>query len=97
MYITQYDKTSFYEPAEGGYYYEGLEFIQSYRVKHGKAQKELDKLYRDLKRNAPKRYRVTRGSRCVCISTGNVGEGYELHIECRRKIGHLEKGAQTYC
>lgn len=80
-YVTVYERYPIYEPAEGGYYYDGrypIESVICYNYK--RAKKILDKMADKYDVYTIRRY---------------VGEGYDVHIE--QKYGQYTSGRQIYC
>lgn len=100
-YITEYRQYPIYEPAEGGYYYEGTEMVQYTRTNNIKRARKL------LKKMVTEYYEcegILTPDAVEGISTlGNhhyhstryVGEGMEWHIET--KLGKNEHGWRPYC
>lgn len=80
-YVTLYERYPIYEPAEGGYYYDGrypIESVICYNYK--RAKKILDKMADKYDVYTIRRY---------------VGEGYDIYIE--QKYGQYTSGRQIYC
>lgn len=95
MYITCYEKYAIYEPAEGGYYYEGLQMISTRKIRHGKARKELARLAKQHEADGAHRVSLWRNGLDVAESK-YIGDGYEYFIESKRKIGRHAKGWEPY-
>lgn len=101
-YVCEYTQYPIYEPAEGGYYYEGAQ-LTSYVKTHSlrRARKILNKWVKEyydaeniLTPDAEAALDEHRGSHWF-YSTRYVGEGMEWHIET--KLGKHEHGYHPYC
>ena len=89
-YVTWYDKYPIYEPAEGGYYYEGLD--ESYCYKFGtlkNAKKWLKKWAEEYG------YKVSSNGKHAYEESHYIGEGTVIHIETVRGIHTC--GYHPYC
>lgn len=87
-YVSLYEKSAAYEPAEGGYYYDCSEIIESYRVRSlRKARKLLAE------------YAEEYGLKvCGNHAYGNykyIGDGFDVHIET--VFGKHNSGIKPYC
>ncbi len=90
MFISHYEKYPIYEPAEGGYYYEGRELTEYAEVSENEAQNELDELFEELKGEGY----VRLGNRIEFYGK-YIGEGDVYIIE--NVLGENEKGKEVYC
>lgn len=102
-YVTKYRQYPIYEPAEGGYYYEGTELEYYVKTKSlNRARKLLKKVVTE---DAPWEYTphteeeikeaLTGTKNHFYIFTKYIGEGEEWHIET--KLGKHEHGWRPYC
>lgn len=100
VYLSYYEQYPIYEPAEGGYYYAGLELIESERLSKRQAKKLFDERAKKLLEetnddpypwmmgNPLYGRQMTRGSKYI-------GDGAYYCIEKRQ--GMHEKGWEPYC
>ena len=102
-YVTEYREYPIYEPAEGGYYYEGVEMIQSRTFQtFRKARKHMNRTYKDVVKNEMP---YIEGCGQTFFSNENhlyfgafgkyVGDRWFYVIE--RKQGREVRGATPYC
>lgn len=97
MYITRYVKTAYWHPEEGGYYHDGLQLDQAYKVKHGKAAKEIRKIAKRLRQEYGRRWDIYTDDKSFVIATNHYhGEGEEWYIEGKRKVGCHTEGDKMY-
>lgn len=98
-YVTIYDEYSIYNPAEGGYYYTGVDISQSWGFQTFRAAKRfLRKLYKDFIEQG-----YTKESKWFCTSNHQffgmegeyIGSGWFVQLE--RKQGKSVKGWEPYC
>lgn len=102
-YITEYRQYPIYEPAEGGYYYEGTEIVQYTRTTSIKrARKILRQMVLEAKpwEDTPHteeeiREALESTKNHFYIFTKFIGEGMEWHIET--KLRKNEHGWRPYC
>ena len=91
-YISLYELYPIYEPAEGGYYYEGATHLGSQKCSSLRKARSIMKHvvesgdYGEMTIATP--WRATSDSKYI-------GEGYELRIETRP--GCHERGYHPYC
>ena len=98
-YVTMYEKYPIYEPAEGGYYYNGIEVnwsleFQTYR----KARRFLKKCFKDcIKCNdhKDKYWHTNENHSCFGVGSQYIGEGWYVKLE--RKQGADVRGFTPYC
>lgn len=98
-YVTIYSRYPIYEPAEGGYYYSGIEMIESNEFREfRKAKRYLRKLYKQCiaDRDHEDKYWFSNGSHTKFGVGGKyIGEGWYVVLE--KKQGNDVKGWQPYC
>lgn len=102
-YISRYSQYPIYEPAEGGYYYEGTsldEYIRTTSLK--KARKLLKKMVQEDRpwEDTPYSEEEMMDTFSVpqnhfYVFTKYIGDGVEYHIET--KLGSHEHGYRPYC
>lgn len=106
VYLSHYEEYPIYEPAEGGYYYEGVELVKSERMSLRKAKREIKKLFLELKEDPyeEKWFKcLNYRERSMKLNPGmmlvrhgeHIGEGSMICIE--RKMGEHERGWEPYC
>ena len=98
-YVTLYNKYPIYEPAEGGYYYEGREIGWSFPFQeYRKARRFLKKCFKDCVAcgDTKDEYWHENASHSrFGVSSKYVGEGWYVTLE--RKQGSEVKGWTPYC
>ena len=100
-YVCEYNQYPIYEPAEGGYYYEGTELVRHKKTRSlKKARRWLREWAKDyyeweeeLTEDA-KEY-IDNANNHIYYMTKYIGEGVEWHIETR--FGKNEHGYVPYC
>lgn len=89
-YVTWYDKYPIYEPAEGGYYYEGMEAHGYFKCGSLKrAKKYLEKWAKE------EGYVISTNGRHAYEESRYIGEGTVMHIET--VLGIHTCGYVPYC
>jgi hypothetical protein len=106
-YIVQgYDRYPIYEPAEGGYYYEGLEPEDADgHIRYANldaAKKALAEIVDEANDGYDKRdegyMMISRdGLRAFTVNERYIGAGYEYYIEPTSQRGLHRKGWRPYC
>lgn len=87
--ISLYEEYPIYEPAEGGYYYAGVQLIESYKV--GSLKKA-----RKIMRNEAKRLGFENiYSNHSCTDSPYIGDRQHIYVETVRGIH--ESGRKLYC
>lgn len=98
-YVTMYEKYPIYEPAEGGYYYEGREMKWSYTCQeYRKAKRILRKLFKYCKKEGYTecKYWFQRDDHSKFGENGQyIGDGWYITLE--RKQGKDVRGWKPYC
>ncbi len=93
MFISHYEKYPIYEPAEGGYYYEGWELTEYAEVSEKDAQSELDELFEDIQKEYGEGY--VRLNDRIEFYGKHIGEGDVCIIES--VLGENTQGKKVYC
>ena len=98
-YITHYEEYPIYEPAEGGYYYDGNELISSEKMSERQAKKKLAEIWADVQKENEilpegEQWVMSGDKRGVYRSSKYIGEGESYIIE--RHKGSEERGWQPY-
>jgi len=104
--VQRYDRYSIYEPAEGGYYYEGLEpvdFSQAFDTR----QEAIDSLREFIDEENATLAREDEGfltfweyenqAGASSINHKYIGEGCEFYVEPINRRGRNRKGRVPYC
>ena len=86
-YVCEYNQYPIYEPAEGGYYYDGTE------LNYYKKTRNLRKARRWLREWA--REYIDNANNHIYYMSKYIGEGVEWHIETA--FGKHEHGYVPYC
>lgn len=98
-FVTTYSLYPIYEPAEGGYYYEGVEIRNSRAFQsRRKAKQYINKLYRleiACGENQDKYWFAQPDNTLFGCGSKFIGEGWYVTLE--RKQGAEEKGWEPYC
>lgn len=110
-YVSLYELYPIYEPAEGGYYYNGVQLADSYEFKTRKgAMRKLTKIERSIMRDSdtlnqyPLRWNGFKRENTpdwsndhtwFGVTSQYVGEGFFWQLE--RTQGMSESGRQSYC
>ena len=98
-YVTLYNKYPIYEPAEGGYYYEGREISWSFPFQeYRKARRFLKKCFKDCvacKDTEDKYWHTNANHSRFGVGSKYIGEGWYVVLE--RKQGSEVKGWEPYC
>lgn len=98
-YVTTYSKYPIYEPAEGGYYYSGVQIEDCYAFNEfRKAKRYLRKLYKQCISNGDhldKYWRCNSSHTYFGVGSQYIGKGWYIKLE--RKYGEDERGWQPYC
>lgn len=98
-YVTTYSLYPIYEPAEGGYYYNGVQMVESSGFQtRKKANKHIRKMYKKCVANGN-----TKEEGWYCNNNHTffgcngeyIGDGWFIQLE--RKQGQSESGWQPYC
>ena len=89
-YVVLYKGYPIYEPAEGGYYYEGLEVSGYKKFTNRQDARKFLRLYATTNN-----FNVAKNGLHAYKSGVNIGDSEEIYVE--RKIGYHIKGKQTYC
>ena len=87
-YVSLYKNYPIYEPAEGGYYYEGRELYEY------KKTYSLKKARRVLRKMATE-YELCCGRNMAWTDGKYIGDGYTAKIET--KLGNYESGYVPFC
>lgn len=88
-YVSLYRAYPIYEPAEGGYYYEGLELVESNQFL---SKQDARRALRDYaSRN---RFNISKDGLSAYKSGSLIGESEEIYVE--RRAGAHEKGRVLY-
>lgn len=100
VWLSEYREYPIYESAEGGYYYEGLELVQTERLSKRAAKKKFDQLAIELIKESenddyPWNMSDIKYGRHIFKGSKYIGDGAYICIE--RKKGMYEKGKQIYC
>lgn len=104
VYLTHYEEYPIYEPAEGGYYYAGVQVTEYERLSLRQAKKQLKNLWEEAQReneNLDEKYKwhmtlPWRNERPQLVRFSKyIGEGESYVIE--RKLGSQERGWEPYC
>lgn len=101
MRITLYIEYPIYEPAEGGYYYEGESVGGTpKKVKAGKGRRKILTLYREIQREAEihkgHAWISEDGRQCGMIGK-YIGTGFRYVLEGNRRVGRRAHGWHPYC
>ncbi len=106
-YIVQhYSRYSIYEPAEGGYYYEGMEpdgepIIRETRAEAIEALRELVAEYNEGMAHESEGYLFFgENDKSAWATSGNhkyIGDGEEYYVEPMNRRGRHRKGRVPYC
>lgn len=96
MIISIYDHYPIYEPAEGGYYYEGRQLIESRYVPFFRVKKALKSIEIQWSLDAAPGEKVTRFKDGVVLSTKYIGDGKSAYVETRRTRGCNAAGWVPY-
>ena len=99
VYLSYYEAYPIYEPAEGGYYYAGLELVESERLSKRQAKKKFDELAKQMmEETKDDKYPWKMGNlmfgRQMSKFGKYIGEGAYYCIEKRQ--GMHERGWQPY-
>ena len=97
-YVSTYELYPIYEPAEGGYYYDGLDFKYSIECNSlKKARRVLRKMIAELKDYGEDVYDFGFAGHLWGARTESkyIGEGTVIHIETRNRKN--ERGYVPYC
>lgn len=110
VYVTHYEEYPIYEPAEGGYYYAGIQMVESEKLSKRAAKKLFKELWKQAKEENFKEYGIEEPIKGCGIypwvyscydlpmirkHSPYIGEGEFYVIE--RKNGKYEKGWEPYC
>lgn len=100
VYLSYYEQYPIYEPAEGGYYYAGLELMESERLSKRQAKKLFDERAKEmLEETKDDPYPWMMGNplfgRQMTKGSKYIGDGAYYCIEKRQ--GMHEKGWEPYC
>lgn len=99
-YVTMYGLYPIYEPAEGGYYYNGVQILESYGFQTFRAaRKFLRKKYKELYRNPEQEvkgaeWHCTPNHQHFGVDGKYVGKGWFIQLE--RKQGISVRGWVPY-
>ena len=102
--IQMYRRYPIYEPAEGGYYYEGMApdtYSQKYNTKQ-EAMGGLREFVEEENANMSAKeegYLIlsSEGLEAYTINHKYIGEGFEYRVEPLNQRGHRAKGPVPYC
>ena len=102
-YVTEYRNYPIYEPAEGGYYYSGVEIMSSREFKtFRKARQFINRVYKDTLKNemdyvtgASQKFWATRDNQQFGANGKYIGDGWMYKLE--RKQGSEVCGWEPYC
>lgn len=100
-YVCQYAQYAIYEPAEGGYYYDGAELNYYKKTRNlKKARRWLREWAREYyeyegKLTEDAREYIDNANNHIYYTTKYIGDGMEWHIET--KLGKHEHGYVPYC
>ena len=102
MFVTCYHKIAIYEPAEGGYYYDGQVYAWKERVRHGGVKRRIRQLYNmmveDIKdRGCHWEAWISEDERSCGIRGPHIGDGCIVQAESKHKVGKDEQGYVPYC
>ena len=96
VYLSYYEEYPIYEPAEGGYYYAGLELVESERLSKRQAKKLFDEQAEELLSEDSNWYLGNiKFGRQMTRHSKYIGEGAYICIEKHK--GMHERGWQPYC
>ena len=110
VYVTHYEEYPIYEPAEGGYYYAGIQMVKSERMSKHAAKKLFKKIWEEVKQDNLNEYGEEEPESgqgkypwiYCCYNQPTIkkygryiGEGEYFVIE--RKQGKDVKGYEPYC
>lgn len=99
MFVTKYEYYPIYEPAEGGYYYEGVEMVDSREFhNYRKAKQYINRLYRQAvkdEKTDSKYWCQTADNLFFGMSSAYIGEGWRVQFELKK--GQAERGWKPYC
>lgn len=110
VYVTHYEEYPIYEPAEGGYYYAGIQMVKSERMSKNAAKKLFKKIWEEVKQDNLNEYGEEEPESGLdkypwiycCYNqpmikkySKHIGEGEYFVIE--RKQGKDVKGYEPYC
>jgi len=105
-YVVQvYERYAIYEPAEGGYYYEGLEPFEEPEEVCDTKREAADALRRIVELENVGKTRedegyLQGGADGLWAGSRNhryIGEGYEVYVEPLKTRGSHAKGREPYC
>lgn len=96
MLISIYRHYPIYEPAEGGYYYEGRELIEARYVPFFLVKRALDAIEAQWQSDAAPNERVVRYTDGVSLTTRYIGEGMSAYVEWPWKKGCNEAEEVPY-
>ena len=86
--ISHYEKYPIYEPAGGGYYYEGRRLVDSIRVPHGTAHERLRRLARQLEREYDRGTTIRLSDDCTQL---------DVHVHDRLPSLRSAAGIHGFC
>lgn len=95
VYLSYYEEYPIYEPAEGGYYYSGLELVESERLSKRQAKKLFDEKAKEKMNDGNWMRCNPKFGRSMIMKSKYIGEGACFCIE--RRQGMHERGKVTYC
>lgn len=94
VWLSYYEEYPIYEPAEGGYWYAGLELVGTERLSKRAAKRKFDKMAKDHLQDGD--WWLTKSDgRCLIKDSEYIGEGSMIIIE--RSKGSRRKGYEPYC
>lgn len=110
-YVTHYEEYPIYEPAEGGYYYTGMEVVESEKMSRHKAKAEMNRIWqlceaeneenREWERNTGRKlddhhyWNRSCDGNTIWKSSKYIGEGERYVLE--RRKGSETRGWRPYC
>lgn len=92
LYVSYYENYPIYEPAEGGYYYEGRTLVKSERLSRRQAKKQFSEIVKEALQDEDWVY---DGHWKVYEKSNYIGEGSFYCIE-KKKGSHIS-GYKPYC
>lgn len=95
VYLSYYEEYPIYEPAEGGYYYPGLELVESERLSKRQAKKLFDEKAKEKIKDGDWFLSNPKFGRYMRRTSRYIGEGAVFCIEKRK--GMHKRGRIPYC
>jgi hypothetical protein len=99
--VTYYRRYAIYEPAEGGYFYEGLEpYRHTNCMNYSEALKTLKQYvfrnHEDVAAGSEEFLHLSRSKQWAFTINRYIGSGEECHIEAENEVNGHAKGKVPY-